>query len=140
MQLHLGRAVPVPSRGRGEGGRVLQLDAEAQVRVPVQPDVEHQRRQEQRAGPAAVWTARPGYCWRRSWEVVDYSSHVEASRDPGHYVVFWELNAYGFDGVLRSCCNVLYGLALSVLFILLSVIHWPWHQGQLGDHMSSGAM
>jgi auxin responsive GH3 family protein/jasmonic acid-amino synthetase len=40
-------------------------------------------------------------------EVVDYSSHAEVSRDPGHYVVFWELNADGNDDVLQSCCDEL---------------------------------
>ena len=38
-------------------------------------------------------------------EVVDYSSHADVSRDPGHYVVFWELNADGNDDVLQSCCD-----------------------------------
>lgn len=40
-------------------------------------------------------------------EVVDYSSHAEVSRDPGHYVVFWELNADAGDDVLQSCCDEL---------------------------------
>jgi auxin responsive GH3 gene family len=41
-------------------------------------------------------------------EVVDYSSHADVSRDPGHYVVFWELNADAADDdVLQSCCDEL---------------------------------
>ncbi|KAL6627181.1 hypothetical protein ACP70R_030907 [Stipagrostis hirtigluma subsp. patula] len=40
-------------------------------------------------------------------EVVDYSSHADVSRDPGHYVVFWELNADAGDDVLQSCCDEL---------------------------------
>ena len=40
-------------------------------------------------------------------EVVDYSSHADVSRDPGHYVVFWELNADGNDDVLQGCCDEL---------------------------------
>jgi auxin responsive GH3 family protein/jasmonic acid-amino synthetase len=40
-------------------------------------------------------------------EVVDYTSHADVSRDPGHYVVFWELNADGNDDVLQSCCDEL---------------------------------
>ncbi|KAJ1281965.1 hypothetical protein BS78_03G013500 [Paspalum vaginatum] len=46
-------------------------------------------------------------------EVVDYSSHADVSRDPGHYVVFWELNAdynaHGgaHDEVLQGCCDEL---------------------------------
>ena len=41
-------------------------------------------------------------------EVVDYSSHADVSRDPGHYVVFLELNADAAgDEVLQSCCDEL---------------------------------
>uniref|UniRef100_K3XF62 Uncharacterized protein n=1 Tax=Setaria italica TaxID=4555 RepID=K3XF62_SETIT len=40
-------------------------------------------------------------------EVVDYSSHADVSRDPGHYVVFWELNAEANGDVLQSCCDEL---------------------------------
>ncbi|CAO2194226.1 unnamed protein product [Urochloa humidicola] len=42
-------------------------------------------------------------------EVVDYSSHADVSRDPGHYVVFWELNAdaSNADDVLQACCDEL---------------------------------
>lgn len=40
-------------------------------------------------------------------EVVDYSSHADVSRDPGHYVIFWELNADANEDVLQSCCDEL---------------------------------
>jgi auxin responsive GH3 gene family len=42
-------------------------------------------------------------------EVVDYTSHADVSRDPGHYVVFWELSAEpdGDGHVLQSCCDEL---------------------------------
>ncbi|XP_062224673.1 jasmonoyl--L-amino acid synthetase JAR4-like isoform X2 [Phragmites australis] len=40
-------------------------------------------------------------------EVIDYSSHADLSRDPGHYVIFWELNAEANDDVLQSCCDEL---------------------------------
>ncbi|XP_062189698.1 jasmonoyl--L-amino acid synthetase GH3.3-like [Phragmites australis] len=40
-------------------------------------------------------------------EVVDYSSHADVSCDPGHYVIFWELNAEANDDVLQSCCDEL---------------------------------
>ncbi|CAL9116268.1 unnamed protein product, partial [Musa textilis] len=38
-------------------------------------------------------------------EVVDFTSHVDASAEIGHYVVFWELCSEAAEGVLRSCCN-----------------------------------
>nr|CAB3471711.1 unnamed protein product [Digitaria exilis] len=40
-------------------------------------------------------------------EVVDYSSHADVSCDPGHYVIFWELNADANDDVLQACCDEL---------------------------------
>ncbi|KAF0917041.1 hypothetical protein E2562_016341 [Oryza meyeriana var. granulata] len=43
-------------------------------------------------------------------EVVDYTSHADMSSDPGHYVVFLELNADAgaVDGdVLQACCDEL---------------------------------
>uniref|UniRef100_A0A0D9XPW1 Uncharacterized protein n=1 Tax=Leersia perrieri TaxID=77586 RepID=A0A0D9XPW1_9ORYZ len=49
----------------------------------------------------------------RQLEIVDYTSHADTSTDPGHYVVFWELNGNrdkdddddGDDGVLQRCCD-----------------------------------
>jgi hypothetical protein len=41
-------------------------------------------------------------------EIVDYTSHADVSRDPGHYVVFVELNAEATaDQVLQRCCDEL---------------------------------
>ncbi|XVE77251.1 hypothetical protein DITRI_Ditri13aG0047200 [Diplodiscus trichospermus] len=40
-------------------------------------------------------------------EVVDFSSHVDLSTDPGHYVIFWEINGEVNDEVLKECCNCL---------------------------------
>ncbi|KAL6626982.1 hypothetical protein ACP70R_030708 [Stipagrostis hirtigluma subsp. patula] len=41
-------------------------------------------------------------------EVVDYTSHADtSSSDPGHYVIFWELNAEASDDVLQRCCDEL---------------------------------
>ena len=40
-------------------------------------------------------------------EVVDYTSLVELSMEPGHYVVFWELNGECNEEVLSECCNCL---------------------------------
>ncbi|KAJ1281966.1 hypothetical protein BS78_03G013600 [Paspalum vaginatum] len=46
---------------------------------------------------------------RSGLEVVDYASHADVSSDPGHYVVFWELNGgeADDDGVLQRCCDEL---------------------------------
>uniref|UniRef100_A0A0E0BG71 Uncharacterized protein n=1 Tax=Oryza glumipatula TaxID=40148 RepID=A0A0E0BG71_9ORYZ len=41
-------------------------------------------------------------------EIADYTSHADTSSDPGHYVVFWELNGGGEEdggGVLQRCCD-----------------------------------
>ncbi|KAK3146749.1 hypothetical protein QOZ80_3BG0271340 [Eleusine coracana subsp. coracana] len=43
----------------------------------------------------------------RRLEVVDYTSYADMSSDPGHYVVFWELNNEANDTVLQSCCDEL---------------------------------
>ncbi|KAI4355199.1 hypothetical protein L6164_003993 [Bauhinia variegata] len=40
-------------------------------------------------------------------EVVDFSSHVDLSRDPGHYVIFWEISGEASEDLLRECCNCL---------------------------------
>ncbi|XP_041001954.1 jasmonoyl--L-amino acid synthetase JAR4-like isoform X1 [Juglans microcarpa x Juglans regia] len=40
-------------------------------------------------------------------EVVDYSSHVDSSTDPGHYVIFWEISGEAGEEVLKECCNCL---------------------------------
>lgn len=40
-------------------------------------------------------------------EVVDYSSCVEFSSEPGRYVVFWEISGNANDEVLEECCNCL---------------------------------
>ncbi|XP_039116130.1 jasmonoyl--L-amino acid synthetase GH3.5-like [Dioscorea cayenensis subsp. rotundata] len=40
-------------------------------------------------------------------EVVDFSSHVDVSTDPGHYVIFWELSGNAREDVLSNCCDCL---------------------------------
>uniref|UniRef100_M1BRE2 JAR1 n=1 Tax=Solanum tuberosum TaxID=4113 RepID=M1BRE2_SOLTU len=40
-------------------------------------------------------------------EVVDFTSHVNVSADPGHYVIFWELSGEATDEILQECCNCL---------------------------------
>uniref|UniRef100_A0A2N9J633 Uncharacterized protein n=1 Tax=Fagus sylvatica TaxID=28930 RepID=A0A2N9J633_FAGSY len=40
-------------------------------------------------------------------EVVDYSSHIDLSTDPGHYVIFWEISGEASQDVLEECCNCL---------------------------------
>ncbi|KAK7273184.1 hypothetical protein RIF29_14232 [Crotalaria pallida] len=40
-------------------------------------------------------------------EVVDYTSHIELSKEPGHYVIFWEISGEASDKVLGECCNCL---------------------------------
>ncbi|KAF5945706.1 hypothetical protein HYC85_015934 [Camellia sinensis] len=40
-------------------------------------------------------------------EVVDFTSHVDLSTDPGHYVIFWEVTGEAGDDLLREYCNCL---------------------------------
>nr|DAD36328.1 TPA_asm: hypothetical protein HUJ06_006969 [Nelumbo nucifera] len=40
-------------------------------------------------------------------EVIDFTSHVDVSTDPGHYVIFWELSSEASDEVLNECCDCL---------------------------------
>lgn len=40
-------------------------------------------------------------------EVVDFTSRVDSSTDPGHYVVFWEINGEPRDEVLQECTDCL---------------------------------
>ncbi|KAJ1414694.1 GH3 family [Sesbania bispinosa] len=40
-------------------------------------------------------------------EVVDFTSHVDLSKEPGHYVIFWEISGEASEEVLGECCNCL---------------------------------
>lgn len=40
-------------------------------------------------------------------EVLDFTSHVNTSTDPGNYVIFWEVSGEASDEVLKECCNCL---------------------------------
>ncbi|KAL7203236.1 hypothetical protein ACSBR2_016523 [Camellia fascicularis] len=40
-------------------------------------------------------------------EVVDFTSLVDLSTDPGHYVIFWEVSGEAGEDLLKECCNCL---------------------------------
>ncbi|KAL5993534.1 Jasmonoyl--L-amino acid synthetase jar4 [Asimina triloba] len=40
-------------------------------------------------------------------EVLDFTSHVDASAEPGRYVIFWELSEEASEAILGDCCNCL---------------------------------
>lgn len=40
-------------------------------------------------------------------ELIDFTSNVELSKQPGHYVIFWELSSEPDGNVLQECCNCL---------------------------------
>ncbi|KAG5044473.1 hypothetical protein AAZX31_03G235100 [Glycine max] len=40
-------------------------------------------------------------------EVVDFSSQVDLSKEPGHYVIFWEISGEASQELLHECCNCL---------------------------------
>ncbi|MED6210543.1 hypothetical protein PIB30_065072 [Stylosanthes scabra] len=38
-------------------------------------------------------------------ELVDFTSYVDVSNEPGHYVIYWEIDGYAEDGLLEACCT-----------------------------------
>ncbi|XP_022924861.1 jasmonic acid-amido synthetase JAR1-like isoform X1 [Cucurbita moschata] len=38
-------------------------------------------------------------------ELVEFTSHVDMSSEPGHYVIFWEISGEAKEEVLIECCN-----------------------------------
>lgn len=38
-------------------------------------------------------------------DLLDFTSHADMASDPGHYVIFWELNADAKNEVLQNCCD-----------------------------------
>ncbi|MED6145496.1 Jasmonoyl--L-amino acid synthetase jar4 [Stylosanthes scabra] len=40
-------------------------------------------------------------------EVIDFTSHIDLSKEPGHYVISWEINGEASEQVLGECCNCL---------------------------------
>ncbi|CDP14738.1 unnamed protein product [Coffea canephora] len=38
-------------------------------------------------------------------ELVDFTSHADAAKQPGHYVIYWEINGEVEERVLRECCR-----------------------------------
>lgn len=40
-------------------------------------------------------------------EVVDFTSHVDMSTEPGHYAIFWEISGEASEELLTQCCNCL---------------------------------
>ncbi|XP_078174385.1 jasmonoyl--L-amino acid synthetase JAR4-like isoform X1 [Carex rostrata] len=38
-------------------------------------------------------------------DLLDFTSHADMASDPGHYVIFWELNTDAKDEVLQNCCD-----------------------------------
>ncbi|KAG9457787.1 hypothetical protein H6P81_002295 [Aristolochia fimbriata] len=53
-------------------------------------------------------------------EIVDYTSYCDLSTEPGHYVIFWELNGYmgpNKEEVLQKCCDCLDGSFADVAYV-----------------------
>ncbi|OIW17212.1 hypothetical protein TanjilG_02501 [Lupinus angustifolius] len=40
-------------------------------------------------------------------EIVDFTSHVDLSKEPGHYVIFFEMSGEASEELLSECCNCL---------------------------------
>lgn len=55
----------------------------------------------------AVEAAASKLLVKEKLEVIDYTSHVDLSEEPGHYVIFWEINGEASEELLGECCNIL---------------------------------
>lgn len=42
-------------------------------------------------------------------ELVDFTSHADVANDPGHYVIYWEIEGEAEEGVLGECCKEMDG-------------------------------
>ncbi|CAL5195984.1 unnamed protein product [Lathyrus oleraceus] len=40
-------------------------------------------------------------------ELIDYTSYIDLSKEPGHYVIFWEISGEASDEALVESCNCL---------------------------------
>lgn len=38
-------------------------------------------------------------------ELVDFTSHADVAKQPGHYVIYWEIRGEVAEDVLRECCR-----------------------------------
>ncbi|CAK9158946.1 unnamed protein product [Ilex paraguariensis] len=38
-------------------------------------------------------------------ELVDFTSHADVSKQPGHYIIYWEIKGEVEEDVLRDCCK-----------------------------------
>ncbi|XP_004516416.1 jasmonoyl--L-amino acid synthetase JAR6-like [Cicer arietinum] len=47
------------------------------------------------------------YLIEEKMEVVDYTSYIDLSKEPGHYVIFLEISGEPTDELLAKCCNCL---------------------------------
>ncbi|KAK9040658.1 hypothetical protein V6N11_015799 [Hibiscus sabdariffa] len=50
-------------------------------------------------------------------EVIDFTSHVDVSSDPGHYVIYWEMSGDVSDEVLQECCKCLDRLFVDIGYV-----------------------
>ncbi|XP_004516415.1 jasmonoyl--L-amino acid synthetase JAR6-like [Cicer arietinum] len=47
------------------------------------------------------------YLAEEKMEVIDYTSYIDLSKEPGHYVIFLEISGEPTDELLGECCNCL---------------------------------
>ncbi|XP_021748556.1 jasmonic acid-amido synthetase JAR1-like [Chenopodium quinoa] len=40
-------------------------------------------------------------------DLIDFTSHVDLTKEVGHYVIFWELSGEPDENVVKECCNCL---------------------------------
>ncbi|KAI8023058.1 Jasmonoyl--L-amino acid synthetase JAR4, partial [Camellia lanceoleosa] len=78
----------------------------------LQSSPHHQHRQEHRERSTTIYLqlsveAAGKLFSNEKLEVVDFTSHVDLSTDPGHYVICWEVSGEAGDDLPRECCNCL---------------------------------
>ncbi|KAK4268856.1 hypothetical protein QN277_022086 [Acacia crassicarpa] len=57
-------------------------------------------------------------------EVVEFTSHVELSKEPGHYVIFWEISGEASEQVLTQCCNCLDKSFVDAGYVSARKVQW----------------
>ncbi|KAK4486915.1 hypothetical protein RD792_006224 [Penstemon davidsonii] len=38
-------------------------------------------------------------------DLLDFTSHADVSKQPGHYIIYWEIKGEVEDSLMEQCCN-----------------------------------
>ncbi|XP_071696599.1 jasmonoyl--L-amino acid synthetase JAR4-like [Rutidosis leptorrhynchoides] len=56
-------------------------------------------------------------------EVVDFTSQVDLSSEPGHYMIYWEVSGEASEETLKKCCNCLDSAFVDAGYVSSRKIH-----------------